>query len=205
VTLSVIAVLRAPHADAYGDVVETLSDNGIGRIELTLSTPGTLEAIAAVRARSGQETEIGVGTITTVDQARRALAAGADFMVTPTSNLDIVSMAVESDVPVYPGGLTPTELWNGWNAGATAVKLFPASTVGPDYIAHLRGPFPDIAVVPSGGVGIDDAATWIAAGACAVSVGGPLVGDALRGGDLAELADRCRRLVKLVAEAEALR
>jgi 2-dehydro-3-deoxyphosphogluconate aldolase / (4S)-4-hydroxy-2-oxoglutarate aldolase len=204
-TSSVIAVLRAPHGDNYGDVVETLNDNGIDRIELTLSTPGTLESISAVRARVGRKAEIGVGTITTVEQAGEALAAGADFMVTPTADLDIVSMAVESGVPIYPGGLTPTELWSGWNAGATAVKLFPASPVGPEYIAHLRGPFPDIAVVPSGGVGIDDAATWIAAGACAVSVGGPLIGDAFRGGDLAELAGRCRRLVKLVAGAEALR
>jgi 2-dehydro-3-deoxyphosphogluconate aldolase/(4S)-4-hydroxy-2-oxoglutarate aldolase len=204
-TSSVIAVLRAPHADAYAAVAETLSDNGIHRIELTLSTPGTLGSLPAVRDRIGPDTEIGVGTVTTVEQAEATFAAGADFVVTPTTNLDIVSMAVAAGVPIFPGGLTPTELWNGWHAGATAVKLFPASTVGPHYIAHLRGPFPDIEVIPSGGVGIDDAAAWIAAGACAVSVGGPLIGDALRGGDRAELADRCRRLVKLVAEAEALR
>jgi 2-dehydro-3-deoxyphosphogluconate aldolase/(4S)-4-hydroxy-2-oxoglutarate aldolase len=125
--------------------------------------------------------------------------------VTPTTDVGIIEMVVDAGVPIYPGGLTPTELWTGWIAGATAVKVFPASLVGPDYVAHLRGPFPDIQIMPSGGVGMADAAAWIGAGACAVSVGGPLIGDALRGGDLSALARRCRELVAVVAEAEAQR
>ncbi len=104
-------------------------------------------------------------------------------------------------MPVFPGGLTPTELYRGWSAGASAVKLFPASAVGPGYIGQLLGPFPDIQIVPSGGVGIDDAAGWIAAGAVAVSLGGPLLGDVFTGGDVAALTDRALRLIELVRGA----
>ena len=117
----------------------------------------------------------------------------------------VVRAAAERDIPVFPGGLTPTELFAGWRAGATAVKIFPASTVGPGYIAQLRGPFPDLAVVPSGGVEIEDAPGWIRAGALAVSLGGPLIGDAFKGGDLSELTRRAGRVSRLVAEARAAR
>jgi 2-dehydro-3-deoxyphosphogluconate aldolase / (4S)-4-hydroxy-2-oxoglutarate aldolase len=106
---------------------------------------------------------------------------------------------------VFPGGLTPTELLGGWRAGATAVKVFPASTVGPGYISQLRGPFPEIQVIPSGGVGIEDAAAWISAGALAVSLGGPLLGDAFHGGGLAALTARAARVSSVVAEALAAR
>jgi len=198
----IVAVLRAADASMYQPVVEVLAENGIGSIELTLSTPGTLDALDGVKACAG-EARVGVGTVTSIEQTRQVLAIGADFVVTPTTDVGIIEMVVDAGVPVYPGGLTPTELWAGWTAGATAVKVFPASLVGPDYVAHLRGPFPDIQVMPSGGVGMADAAAWISAGACAVSVGGPLIGDALRGGDLSALARRCRELVAVVAGAEA--
>ena len=201
-TPSVIAVLRAAHADRYAPVVNVLAENGVRAVELTMSTPGTLESLSSIRRTAPDGVEIGVGTVTTVDQARAALDVGADFLVTPTTNLDVIATAVRAGVPIYPGGFTPTELWNGWDAGATAVKLFPASVVGPEYIGHLRGPFPDIQVVPSGGVGIEDVPAWFAAGAAAVSLGGPLIGDALRGGDLGQLAERCRRLGDVVAELE---
>ncbi|QDQ94872.1 bifunctional 4-hydroxy-2-oxoglutarate aldolase/2-dehydro-3-deoxy-phosphogluconate aldolase [Rhodococcus sp. WB9] len=203
-TSSVIAVLRAAHADRYAPVVNVLAENGVRAVELTMSTPGTLESLSSIRRAAPDGVEIGVGTVTTVDQARAALDVGADFLVTPTTNLDVIATAVRAGVPIYPGGFTPTELWTGWNAGATAVKLFPASVVGPEYIGHLRGPFPTIQVVPSGGVGIDDVPAWFAAGAAAVSLGGPLIGDALRGGDLRQLAERCRRLADVVAELEVV-
>jgi 2-dehydro-3-deoxyphosphogluconate aldolase/(4S)-4-hydroxy-2-oxoglutarate aldolase len=106
-------------------------------------------------------------------------------------------------VAIYPGGLTPTELFDGWAAGATAVKVFPASVVGPGYVSMLRGPFPDIQVVPSGGVDIDEAAAWVKAGALAVSLGGPLLGDAFKGGDLRRLAERATRLRNVVDAARA--
>ena len=201
-TPPVIAVLRAADARQYAPVVDLLAENGIGAIELTMSTPGTLDVLADIRA-AARGTKVGVGTVTTVEQLRQLLEIGVDFVVTPVTDVRVIEVAVDAGVPIYPGGLTPTELWTGWAAGATAVKVFPASLVGPDYVAHLRGPFPDIEVVPSGGVGVAEAGEWIRAGACAVSVGGPLIGDALRNGDLAALAHRCRELNAAVADAKA--
>jgi 2-dehydro-3-deoxyphosphogluconate aldolase/(4S)-4-hydroxy-2-oxoglutarate aldolase len=205
VTPAVIAVLRAADARRYAPVVDVLADNGIRGIELTMSTPGTLDVLADIRAGVPDEVQVGIGTVTTVAQLREALDAGVDFVVTPTTDVGVIDAAMTAGVPIYPGGLTPTELWTGWAAGATAVKVFPAALVGPDYVAHLRGPFPDIDVIPSGGVGMAEAAEWIRAGARAVSVGGPLIGDALSGGDLDALARRCKEFNDVVASAEARR
>lgn len=193
----VIAVLRARDPRDYDAVVDTLADAGVRSVELTLSTPGTLEHLPSLVGRGGAE--IGIGTITNVDQAQRAIDGGASYLVTPVTRLDVIKLAVGQGVPVYPGGLTPTELFAGWEAGATAVKIFPAETVGPQYGAHLRGPFPDIEFVPSGGVTLEDIPGWLKAGAVAVSLGGPLIGDALKGGSLQALAERARRVVEVVA------
>jgi 2-dehydro-3-deoxyphosphogluconate aldolase/(4S)-4-hydroxy-2-oxoglutarate aldolase len=194
-------VLRAADARDYDSVVDTLAANGIRSIELTLSTPGTFEHLPAMIERVGTDVEIGIGTIVTADQARRAIDAGARYLVTPIINLEVIALAVQNAIPVFPGGLTPTELFSGWDAGATAVKIFPAETVGPQYGGHLRGPFPDIEFIPSGGVGLDDIPTWLKAGAVAVSLGGPLVGDALRGGSLDALAERSRLAVDAAGSA----
>lgn len=198
-----IAVMRAPHASAYAPVVDALISGGVLSIELTLSTPGVFEELPLLHDRFGDTAEFGVGTVTTVDEAIRAIEAGATYLVTPVTDTAIIRAAVDRGVAVYPGGLTPTELFNGWAAGATAVKVFPASVVGPGYVSMLRGPFPDIQVVPSGGVDIDEAAAWVRAGAAAVSLGGPLLGDAFKGGDLRRLTERATRLRGVVDEARA--
>lgn len=197
----VVAVLRAQHADEYAPVISALAEGGVRSIELTLSTAGVFDLLPALIRDFGDEVEIGVGTITTTAEAEQALDSGARFLVTPVTENDIVRAAVARGVPVFPGGLTPTELLSGWRAGATAVKVFPASTVGPGYISQLRGPFPEIQIIPSGGVGIDDAAAWISAGAMAVSLGGPLLGDAFKGGDLGQLRARAAEVSRLVAAA----
>jgi 2-dehydro-3-deoxyphosphogluconate aldolase/(4S)-4-hydroxy-2-oxoglutarate aldolase len=197
----VIAVLRASRPEDYDAVVEVLVEHGVRSVELTLSTPGTLEHLPALLARFGTEAEIGIGTITDLEQARRAIDGGARYLVTPVMDLEVVALAVRHGIAVYPGGLTPTELYAGWLAGASAVKIFPAETVGPRYVAHLRGPFPDLEFVPSGGIGLEDVPGWLGAGATAVSLGGPLIGDALRGGSLVALADRVRRTLDVVASA----
>ncbi|MDR6438981.1 2-dehydro-3-deoxyphosphogluconate aldolase/(4S)-4-hydroxy-2-oxoglutarate aldolase [Paenarthrobacter nicotinovorans] len=197
----VVAVMRARHAREYAPVIEALIRGGVRSIELTLSTDGVFQELPRLKERFGTDAEIGVGTITTADQARQALDGGADYLVTPAIVTAVVSAAVERGIPVLPGGLTPTELLAGWDAGATAVKLFPASAVGPGYLAQLRGPFPQMRIVPSGGIGIDDAPAWIAAGALAVSLGGPLLRDAFSGGNLADLTARAEKLSRLVAEA----
>ena len=201
----IIAVLRASAATDYDPVVDALAENGVRSIELTLSTPGTFEHLPALLTRVGDDVEVGIGTIVTVRQAEFAIAAGAHYLVTPILNLDVIALAVREGIPVFPGGLTPTELYGAWAAGATAVKIFPAETVGPQYGSHLRGPFPDLEFVPSGGIGLEDIPRWLNAGALAVSLGGPLVGDALKGGSLVALAERAQRVTSLAADALAQR
>lgn len=197
----VVAVLRATHARQYPPVIEALVRGGIRTIELTLSTEGVFEALPALIERFSDRAAIGVGTLETVEDADRALELGAAFLVTPGTDAEITQRAVQAGVPMFPGGLTPTELHSSWRAGATAVKLFPAAAVGPAYLAQLRGPFPGMRVMPSGGVGVADAVTWLRAGAVAVSLGGPLLADAFDGGSLEQLTARARQLVADIAVA----
>jgi 2-dehydro-3-deoxyphosphogluconate aldolase/(4S)-4-hydroxy-2-oxoglutarate aldolase len=197
----VVAVLRAKRATDYAPVIEALQMGGVLSIELTLSTPGVFDELPKLQERFGDALELGVGTVTTAHEAELALDLGADYIVTPVTDPAIVSVCTRRDVPVFPGGLTPTELHTGWTLGATAVKIFPASTVGAGYVSQLRGPFPDIQVIPSGGVEIADVPGWIKAGALAVSLGGPLLQDAFKGGNLQELASRARRVRQLVDQA----
>jgi 2-dehydro-3-deoxyphosphogluconate aldolase / (4S)-4-hydroxy-2-oxoglutarate aldolase len=188
----VIAVLRAPHVAALPPVCDVLVEEGILSLELTLTTPGMLDALPELVYRYLDAADVGVGTILTQSEAHRAMDSGAQYLVTPTMNLPVINLAVERQIAIFPGGLTPTELAAGWNAGATAVKIFPAQTVGAGYLKHLRGPFPDLEAIPSGGVDLEAAREWLDAGAAAVSIGGPLLGDALRGGDQSALRERCR-------------
>ncbi len=196
----VIAVLRALHVSALGPVCDVLVEEGILSLELTLTTPGMLDALPELIDRYTDTADVGVGTILTESQAQRALDCGAQYLVTPTINLAVIKLAVERQIAVFPGGLTPTELAAAWQAGATAVKIFPAQTVGAGYLKHLRGPFPDLEAIPSGGVDLDASRQWLAAGAAAVSIGGPLLGDALNGGELSALRDRCRAVRAVVRE-----
>jgi 2-dehydro-3-deoxyphosphogluconate aldolase/(4S)-4-hydroxy-2-oxoglutarate aldolase len=197
----VVAVMRATHAREYAPVIEALAAGGVVSIELTLSTAGVFDEIGALTERFGADVEIGIGTVTSVEHAVAAIESGAAYLVTPLTDAAIIDAAVSRGVAIYPGGLTPSELFTGWSRGGTAVKVFPASVVGPSYISQLRGPFPDIQVVPSGGIDIENAPEWIRAGALAVSLGGPLLGDAFRGGSLPALTERATRLRGLVDDA----
>jgi 2-dehydro-3-deoxyphosphogluconate aldolase / (4S)-4-hydroxy-2-oxoglutarate aldolase len=196
----VIAVLRASHVSALTPVCDVLVEEGILSLELTLTTADLLNSLRELVNRYADAADVGVGTILNESEAEHALECGARFLVTPTMNLPVVRLAVQRQVAVFPGGLTPTELAAGWHAGASAVKIFPAQTVGPEHLRHLRGPFPELQAFPSGGVDLDASREWLAAGAAAVSIGGPLLGDALNGGDLGALRDRCRALRAVVGE-----
>lgn len=190
-----IVVIRGERADQYAPVLETLAGAGIRSVELTLSTPGTLDELPTLLERFGDRLDIGIGTVTDPDDLRLAAERGAHYIVTPITRADLLDAASDAGIAIVPGGLTPSELHAGWAAGAAAVKVFPSSIVGPGYLKDLRGPFPGIRVIPSGGVDLEAAATWLRAGADAVSVGGPLLGDALKGGSLDDLADRAARFV----------
>ena len=200
ISSKVIAVLRASHVSALAPVCDVLVEEGILSLELTLTTPGLFDALPELVDRYAGAADVGVGTILTEAEAQRAMDAGAQYLVTPTMNLPVIKLTLERQIPVFPGGLTPTELAAGWAAGATAVKIFPAQTVGAGYLKHLRGPFPDLEAIPSGGVDLDATREWLDAGAVAVSIGGPLLGDALKGGDLGGLRNRCRAVRAAIKE-----
>jgi len=202
-TARLIVVARAQDARDYDRVLEALIRGGIRSVELTLTSPGTIERLPEIVARFGTDADIGVGTVTDDVQLRAAIDAGAQYIVTPITDARLVAISSELGVPIVPGGLTPTELHASWRAGASAVKVFPATQVTPGYVNDLRGPFPGIEVVPSGGVDLAGAAEWLRAGAAAVSVGGPLLGDAFRGGDLDALRERAAAFVDACASGGA--
>jgi len=198
-----IVVLRGQHAEELPPVIDTMVSAGVRSFELTLTTPDVFDLLPTLAQKYGAEVDLGVGTITTVDEVDRAVTAGAQYLVTPVTDPEVVDHALATEVPLIPGGFTPSELFSTWKRGVSAVKVFPAGRVGPGYVKDLRGPFPDMAIVPSGGVDLAAAAQWLDAGAAAVSVGGPLLGDALLGGDLSTLAERSRAFVELCRKGAA--
>lgn len=195
----IVAVLRATDSRYCSSVISTLVAAGIRSVELTLTTPGTLAALPRTVADT-PDAEIGVGTVLTEADARLAVAGGAKFLVSPGLRPAVLRAAHSTSTPIYPGAMTPTEVQNAWDLGAAAVKLFPAATLGPDYVRHLAGPFPHVKLMPSGGVVLEDIASWLRAGCVAVSLGGPLIGDALEGGSLRALRARAERAVSAVQE-----
>lgn len=170
----VIAVLRTPDGESAVRAAEALVAGGVRAIELTFTTPGAAEALRRTRERLPDDVVVGAGTIRDRAQLDAAVAAGAEFLVTPHLDRELLAAMLESGRLALPGTLTPTEVAAALAAGAEAVKLFPASVVGPSYIKALRGPFPDVQVVPTGGIGPADVRPWLDAGAIAVGAGGEL-------------------------------
>ena len=201
----IVAILRGTDVDATVAAARTLLQSGVLAMEITLTLDGAAEAIAQVVADAPADALIGAGTVLTEADADLAVAAGAQFLVTPTLTAS-VEYAVAQGIGVLPGVYTPTEIQRGLDLGAAAVKLFPASALGPGFVKAVRDPFPDARIIPVGGVTVDTIPAFLAAGAFGFGVGGPLVGDAARpGGDLAALAQRAaafRAAVQTHAEPE---
>jgi 2-dehydro-3-deoxyphosphogluconate aldolase/(4S)-4-hydroxy-2-oxoglutarate aldolase len=194
-TTRVVAILRAENASRAEAVVDVLLANGIRSLELTLTTEGALDVVARLVARVPEGTDVGVGTVLSADAVDRAADAGARFVVSPSVDPAVIEAAARHGIASYPGALTPTEIATAWSAGATAVKLFPAGALGPSYLSAVRAPLPDVPLIPTGGIAVEEAGTWLAAGAVAVGVGSPLLGDALApSGDLDGLARRAQAL-----------
>ena len=193
----VVAILRAGDAGRFLEVGRVLYEGGVRAVEVTLTSRGALEAFGRLREELPGDALLGVGPGRSVGDAERAVGAGASYLVAPDFRAEVVAWAAGRDVPVVPGALTPTEVGAAWAAGATAVKVFPVSAVGgPAYVKAIRAPLPEVPLVPTGGVGIDDLGAYLAAGAVAVGVGSPLLGDAGDpGGDLEALAARAHRAV----------
>ncbi|GAA1933287.1 bifunctional 4-hydroxy-2-oxoglutarate aldolase/2-dehydro-3-deoxy-phosphogluconate aldolase [Kitasatospora viridis] len=172
----VIAVVRAPHIPDAAALCEALLAGGVRWIELTCTTPDVMVQLErAAAAAVGLGCQVGLGTVLTAEQARQGIAAGAGFLVTPGLRPEVAEVAARAGVPVVLGAMTPTEVAGAVDLGAAAVKVFPAGTLGPDYFADLRGPFPEVPLVASGGVGLTNAAAFLAKGALAVCGGGSLV------------------------------
>jgi 2-dehydro-3-deoxyphosphogluconate aldolase/(4S)-4-hydroxy-2-oxoglutarate aldolase len=194
-----VAVLRADSADSVAPAVAALGAGGVRAVELTFTTPGVEDALARVRAEQ-PELLLGAGTVRSPEQARAAAGAGAEFLVMPHLDPDLLDACSQTGLPVVPGAMTASEVAAALDGGARAVKLFPAGPLGVGYMRALAGPFPGVPFVPTGGIGLDDLADWLAAGAHAVGVGGELCSRELIGqGRFGELAELARRFVETAA------
>ena len=183
-----VAVIRGKSVADPAGLAATLAEAGIRAIEFTFTIPGVL---AAIEAAAGSGALVGAGTVRDERQAREALSAGAQFLVSPACVPEVARVAREAGVPVFLGALTPTEVDAALKAGTSAVKLFPAGIGGPQYLRDLRGPFPDAAFVPSGGVNEENARAFLDAGAIAVYAGSSLAPpDLVEAGDHAEIGRR---------------
>jgi 2-dehydro-3-deoxyphosphogluconate aldolase/(4S)-4-hydroxy-2-oxoglutarate aldolase len=188
-----LTVVRAPRIPDPVALAEALAGSGIRAVELTFTTPDVLAAISAGAAAGHL---VGVGTVLTADQAKQAIDAGAAFLVTPGLRSDVASVALDAGVPVLIGALTPTEVQVAVEAGAAAVKIFPAKLFGPSYLKDLHGPYPDVPLIPSGGVNAGNAKSFLDSGAVAVTAGTDVVPpDLVAAGAWTEIAARARAFV----------
>lgn len=171
----IVAVIRTDSSEELVNVARALKEGGVTVMEVTMTTPGALEAISAIARQMKGEVTIGAGTILDTETCRAAFLAGAEFIVCPSLLPEVITMCHRYDKMVVPGGFTPTEILRAWELGAEAVKVFPATALGPQYFRDLRGPFPQIRLTPTGGVSLENAGDFIKAGAAFLGVGGNLV------------------------------
>lgn len=203
VAVGVVPVVRAPSAEAAHAVVEAIGEGGIPVVEITMTVPGAVQVIEQVRKRFGDAALVGAGTVTDAETARACVEAGAEFVVSPVVDLETIAYCREAGVPVMPGALTPTEILAAWRAGASMVKVFPCDSAGgARHVKNVKAPFPHIPLLPTGGVSLETAADYFAAGAEAVGVGSDLVDlEAVREGRTAEIVAKARAYSAIVREA----
>jgi 2-dehydro-3-deoxyphosphogluconate aldolase/(4S)-4-hydroxy-2-oxoglutarate aldolase len=203
--IGVIPVVRASSADEAIRVVEAITAGGVSILEITMTVPGAIQVIEQLVKRFGAETVIGAGTVLDPEIANACISAGAQFIVSPALNLETITCCSDQDIPVMPGALTPTEVVAAWNAGADFVKVFPCGAVGgASYIKSLKAPLPQIELVPTGGVSLKTAASFIEAGAAAIGVGADLVDvKAIRAGQPEKITAAARAYVEAVRNARS--
>jgi 2-dehydro-3-deoxyphosphogluconate aldolase / (4S)-4-hydroxy-2-oxoglutarate aldolase len=192
----VIAVIRMSNPEKLSRVVDAVRRGGVRAIEITMTTPSALEIVADQVKHKPAGTLVGAGTVLDAPMAEKVIRAGAEFVVSPITNFDMIEACRRSGTLVAPGALSPTEILAAWERGADVVKVFPATSVGPKYFQDLRGPFPDIRLMPTGGVSIENAGEFIRSGACCVAIGTALLDKkAIAAGDFDILTDKARALV----------
>ncbi|HXG97648.1 MAG TPA: bifunctional 4-hydroxy-2-oxoglutarate aldolase/2-dehydro-3-deoxy-phosphogluconate aldolase [Gemmatimonadales bacterium] len=202
--VGIIPIIRAASAEVVLPVAEALLHAGLPVVEITLTVPKAIDAIGAVAKRLAGKVLLGAGTVTDAETAKRAVDAGAEFIVTPCLVPEVIAAAQRAGVAVLPGALTPTEVFEAFRAGGDLVKVFPAQSVGgAAYLRALRGPFPDIPLVPTGGVTLENLAAMFQAGAVAVGVGTELISkDALDRRDYAAIGALAKQFVAAVRQAQ---
>lgn len=189
------AVIRMTETDKLLRVAEAIAEGGIPAVEVTMTVPGAVEMIEAVNREMGDDVLLGVGSVTTPQQVREAVDAGARYVVSPIFKEEVVEATLAEGTVAMPAGFTPTEIQRAHEAGADFVKVFPASVLGTKFVKAVRAPLPHLKLVPTGGVSLDNAGDWINAGASLVGVGSALLDkEAIAAGDYAVLTDNARRL-----------
>jgi 2-dehydro-3-deoxyphosphogluconate aldolase/(4S)-4-hydroxy-2-oxoglutarate aldolase len=192
----IVAIMRAQSSEQLISAADAIKAGGVRVIEVTMTTPGALGVIESAKERYGDEVLFGAGSVLDPETARAAVLAGADFVVAPTLNLDVIALCNRYSVPVMPGCYTPTEVITAWEAGADMVKLFPASVGGAGFLKAILAPLPQVELVPVGGVNLDTAADFIRKGAAALGVGSSLINqNLLDSGDMAELTRRAAAFI----------
>jgi 2-dehydro-3-deoxyphosphogluconate aldolase / (4S)-4-hydroxy-2-oxoglutarate aldolase len=204
-TIGIVPIIRTETADSAIRAVEAIYAGGIPCAEITMTVKGAIRALECVADRFGDKVLVGAGTVLDPETARACMLAGAEFFVTPALNLKTVEVAQRYSKAIFPGALTPTEILTAWESGADAIKVFPCGTVGgPSYIKALRGPFPHIEFMPTGGVNINTITEFLRAGCCAVGVGSELVDRKLLADDRFDiLTERAREFRQKIHEYRA--
>jgi len=204
VDCGIVAVVRSADPGPLVEVVRALAAGGVTVAEVTLTVPGALDVIREAKRQLGDRVLLGAGTVLDPETARAAFLAGAEFVVAPCVNLDVIRMCRRYDKLVMPGAFTPTEVLAAWEAGADIVKVFPADVVGPAFFKALRGPLPQVKLMPTGGVDLTTAGDFLAAGAVCLGVGGQLVdAKAVAAGDFARITQLAREYVAVVEKFRA--
>lgn len=200
----IVAVVRSESPDQLVEVVQALADGGVTSAEITFTVPDAIEVIRQVRKALGDAIVLGAGSVLDAETARAALLAGAEYIVGPSLNLDVIRLCRRYGKVVMPGALTPTEVVAAWEAGADIVKIFPSDLGGPSYIKALRAPLPQIRMMPTGGVDLTTAEAFLKAGACCLGVGSSLVDPkAIAARDFARLRDLARQFTSIVQRYRA--
>lgn len=197
----VIAVLRNPPAEAFHDIVRALEAGGVTNLEVTIQSDESLDLLRQAIAHYSETCWIGAGTVTSPELAKQAIDAGAQFLFAPNSLKEVIQTGKDAGVVTIPGVMTPTEMVTAMNDGADAVKVFPASVFGPQYLNELKGPLPSIPMIPTGGVNETNIGAYMKAGAIAAGMGGSLLNqDLIKKGDFSGLTELAKRCVKEAKE-----
>jgi 2-dehydro-3-deoxyphosphogluconate aldolase/(4S)-4-hydroxy-2-oxoglutarate aldolase len=200
----VIPVVRVKSADQLEDIFTALLAGGLKAIEVTMTTPRAIEVIGDVSRRMGDDVLVGVGTVLDTETARAAILAGAEFVVCPTLNLEVIRLCQRYDKVICPGAFTPTEILAAWETGADIVKVFPATALGPSYFKDVKGPLPQVRLMPTGGVNLENAGDFIKNGASAIAVGGNLINSKwVAAGEFDKITEAAIAFRKAVADARS--